>query len=115
MIAPDLYYPLMGGISLFLQAVLTIVLLISVLRQKNAGLLLLCLGSAVSLPVAAGTLLISILKTLRYAAEYKGLIKNIYLMITMLEPLSIFLMFAGILVLAVRNFNIPSRKTGGVL
>jgi hypothetical protein len=63
MIAPDLYYPLMGGISLFLQAVLTIVLLISVLRQKNAGLLLLCLGSDVSLPVAAGTLLISILKT----------------------------------------------------
>ena len=50
MIAPDLYYPLMGGISLFLQAVLTIVILISVMRQKNAGLLLLCLGSAVSLP-----------------------------------------------------------------
>jgi hypothetical protein len=55
--------------------------MVSVLRQKNTGLLLLCLSS-VSLPVAAGTLLISILKTLRYAAEYKALIKNIYLMIT---------------------------------
>jgi len=115
MIAPDIYYPLIEGLYLFFQAVLAIVLTISVLRQKNGGLLLLCLASTLSLPVAAGDLLISILRILRYAAEYKGLIKNIYLMLTILEPLSIFLWFAGILVLAMRNFNIPSRKTEGQL
>jgi hypothetical protein len=115
MIAPDIYYPLIGGLSLFLQAVLTVVLMLSVLRRKNAGLLLLCLASAVSLPVTAGNLLISILKSLRYGAEYKPLILNIYLLLTILEPLSIFLTFAGVLVLAVRNFNIPSRKTGELL
>jgi hypothetical protein len=85
--------------------------MVSVLRHKNTGLLLLCLASAVSVPAAAGNLLISILKTLRYGAEYKSLILNIYLMLTIVEPLAIFLTFAGVLVLAVRNFNIPSRKT----
>ena len=115
MIAPQLYYPLMGGLYLFFYAVLTVVLMISILRQKNAGLLLLCLASVVSLPPTLGNLVISILKARGYAAEYKPLIKNIYLMVTMLEPLAVFLMFAGILILALRNFNIPSRKTGGVL
>jgi hypothetical protein len=115
MIAPELYYPLMGGLYLFFHGVLTVVLIISILRQKNAGLLLLCLASVVSLPPTVGNLVISILKARGYAAGYKPLIKNIYLMLTILEPLAVFLMFAGILVLAVRNFNIPSRKTEGLL
>jgi hypothetical protein len=115
MIAPELYYPLMGGLYLFCYAALTVALIISILRQKNAGLLLLCLACLVSVPPTLGNLVISFLKARGYAAEYKPLIKNIYLMVTMLEPLAVFLMFAGIIVLAVRNFDISSRKTRGLL
>jgi hypothetical protein len=115
MIAPDIYYPLMGGLYLFFHAVLAVVLMISILRQKNAGLLLLCLASVVSLPATVGNLVISILKARGSAAGYKALIKNIYLILTMLEPIAVFLMFTGILILAVRNFKVPKGRAEGLL
>ena len=105
MISPHLFFEYEPIINLFYHVLIGFIFFLSITKHFNNALFIIFLSSISSIPVSISLIILNNLDFTKKNIESKILAKKLYIVLTTLEPISVILIFIGLVIIASENFK----------